>query len=34
LANKGIKDKPVFTGLCEIMTQVASKKEKNKGKQN
>jgi hypothetical protein len=38
LANKGIngaiKEKPVFTGLCEIMTQVASKKEKNKGKQN
>ncbi|CAB4434731.1 unnamed protein product [Rhizophagus irregularis] len=34
-ANNGaFKEKPVFTGLCDVMVQAAIRKDNNKGKQN
>ncbi|CAB4482434.1 unnamed protein product [Rhizophagus irregularis] len=32
--NDAFKEKPVFTGLCEVMVQAAIRKDNNKGKQN
>ena len=32
--NSAFKEKPVFTGLCDVMVQAAIRKDNNKGKQN